>query len=207
MDLMTGGIALAKVVLVVFSVVSVAAMIERIIQLIRASRAENSAFEHLRAAAAKGDILSARKTATGSASPTARALLSGLGTFPAGRERFREAVGRGVTEQTARLQDNLPYLATVASTAPYIGLFGTVIGILQAFRQIAATGETGPAVVSGSISEALITTALGLAVAIPAAIAYNLLLARVNALSITVENHTLEIADAFSDHAPEEVRA
>jgi biopolymer transport protein ExbB/TolQ len=100
------------------------------------------------------------------------------------------------------LQKNLPYLASVASTAPYVGLFGTVLGILEAFRRIAATGQTGPAVVSGSISEALITTALGLGVAIPAAIGYNLLLARVNEFSLIVENHSLEIADALGDQAP-----
>jgi biopolymer transport protein ExbB/TolQ len=172
----------------------------------RITTSENTDYKKLREAAAAGDTARVRSVAANSSSPVALSLAQGLSApvLALGRERLRESVGRGITTQTAFLQNNLQYLATIASTAPYIGLFGTVLGILGAFRQIAATGETGPAVVSGSISEALITTALGLGVAIPAAIGYNLLLARVNAMSLTVENHALEVADLIADHDPQE---
>ena len=192
MDFLALGIGLAKVVLILYSVVSVAAIMERILVLRRVGRAEDESFPKLRALASKNDVSGARSVAKKSAAPSAQALLAGL-VQPG--VPLREAVGREVTLQTAALQKNLPYLATIASTAPYVGLFGTVLGILGAFQKIAATGQTGPAVVSGSISEALITTALGLGVAIPAAVAYNLLLARVNLLSLEVENHALELAD------------
>lgn len=192
MDFLTLGIGLAKVVLILYSLVSVAAIMERILVLRRVRCAEDESFPKLRALASKSDASGARSVAKKSTAPSAQALLAGL-VQPG--VPLRETVGREVTLQTAALQKNLPYLATVASTAPYVGLFGTVLGILGAFQKIAATGQTGPAVVSGSISEALITTALGLGVAIPAAVAYNLLLARVNLLSLEVENHALELAD------------
>jgi biopolymer transport protein ExbB/TolQ len=100
-----------------------------------------------------------------------------------------------VNVQIARLQNNLPLLATAASTAPYVGLFGTVLGILSAFRMIAETGQTGAAVVAGGISEALIATALGLGVAIPAVMAYNYFTARVNTLSLQIETHALDLTE------------
>ena len=192
MDFLALGIGLAKIVLILYSLVSVAAIMERILVLRRVRHAEDESFPKLRALTSKSDASGARSVAKRSTAPSAQALLAGL-VQPG--VPLREAVGREVTLQTAALQKNLPYLATIASTAPYVGLFGTVLGILGAFQKIAATGQTGPAVVSGSISEALITTALGLGVAIPAAVAYNLLLARVNLLSLEVENHALELAD------------
>jgi Biopolymer transport proteins len=71
------------------------------------------------------------------------------------------------------LKRGLGLLATIGSTAPFIGLFGTVVGIINAFRSIAATGSGGMSVVSGGIAEALVSTALGIFVAIPAVVAFN----------------------------------
>jgi biopolymer transport protein ExbB/biopolymer transport protein TolQ len=76
-------------------------------------------------------------------------------------------------ETLVQLKRGLGYLATIGSTAPFIGLFGTVVGIINAFRGIAATGAGGMAVVSGGIAEALVATALGIFVAIPAVVAFN----------------------------------
>jgi biopolymer transport protein ExbB/TolQ len=204
-DLMALGITLSKGVLIVFSFISVTVTVERLIHLVRSGLGEKRDYERMLAAAAKGDLASLRTTTLDTSSLSGRAVKQGLSAFGGSPDRLRDSVGRGISLQTAGLQKNLPLLATIASTAPYVGLFGTVIGILEAFRRIAATGETGPAIVSGSISEALVATALGLGVAIPAAIAYNLLLAKVNSLSLTVENHAMEIADALADQAPQEV--
>ncbi len=77
------------------------------------------------------------------------------------------------SETLIQLKKGLGFLATIGSTAPFIGLFGTVVGIINAFRSIAATGSGGMSVVSGGIAEALVSTALGIFVAIPAVMAFN----------------------------------
>ena len=78
-----------------------------------------------------------------------------------------------ISETLIRLKRGLGVLATIGSTAPFVGLFGTVVGIINAFRSIAATGSGGMSVVSGGIAEALVSTALGIFVAIPAVVAFN----------------------------------
>src|SRR5262249_1354483 len=77
------------------------------------------------------------------------------------------------SETLVQLRGGLGFLATIGSTAPFIGLFGTVVGIINAFRSIAAAGSGGMAVVSGGIAEALVSTALGIFVAIPAVVDFN----------------------------------
>jgi biopolymer transport protein ExbB/biopolymer transport protein TolQ len=83
------------------------------------------------------------------------------------------AVRDSMSETLIQLKRGLGFLATIGSTAPFIGLFGTVVGIINAFRSIAATGSGGMSVVSGGIAEALVSTALGIFVAIPAVVAFN----------------------------------
>lgn len=89
----------------------------------------------------------------------------------------REAISRslqlGVNEQVARLEQNLDKLATTASVSPFIGLLGTVIGIIRAFQNLGSAGSTSLKAVGPGIADALIATAVGLFAAIPAAIAYN----------------------------------
>ena len=83
------------------------------------------------------------------------------------------ALRDSLSETLIQLKSGLGFLATIGSTAPFIGLFGTVVGIINAFRNIAATGSGGMSVVSGGIAEALVSTALGIFVAIPAVVAFN----------------------------------
>jgi biopolymer transport protein TolQ len=80
----------------------------------------------------------------------------------------------GVSEELAKLERNMGWLATTASVTPFIGLFGTVLGIIRAFQDLSTMGSASLRAVGPGISEALITTAVGLAAAIPAAIAYNI---------------------------------
>ncbi|MFO1069233.1 MAG: MotA/TolQ/ExbB proton channel family protein [Geminicoccaceae bacterium] len=89
------------------------------------------------------------------------------------RERIERAMRAAVAAGLQRLEPGLPFLATVSSSAPFIGLFGTVWGIMHSFTAIAAAQDTSLAVVAPGIAEALFATAIGLAAAIPAAIAYN----------------------------------
>ena len=83
------------------------------------------------------------------------------------------AIRDSISETLINLKKGLGVLATIGSTAPFVGLFGTVVGIINAFRSIAATGSGGMSVVSGGIAEALVSTALGIFVAIPAVVAFN----------------------------------
>ncbi len=88
-------------------------------------------------------------------------------------ELVQSALRDSMSETLIQLKWGLGFLATIGSTAPFIGLFGTVVGIINAFRSIAAAGSGGMAVVSGGIAEALVSTALGIFVAIPAVVAFN----------------------------------
>jgi biopolymer transport protein ExbB/TolQ len=88
-------------------------------------------------------------------------------------ERVTIALDNAKVETMIQMKRGLGMLATIGSTAPFIGLFGTVVGIINAFRGIAATGSGGMAAVSGGIAEALVATALGIFVAIPAVVAFN----------------------------------
>ena len=88
-------------------------------------------------------------------------------------ELVTSAVRDSMSETLIQMKRGLGFLATIGSIAPFIGLFGTVVGIINAFRGIAATGSGGMAAVSGGIAEALVATALGIFVAIPAVVAFN----------------------------------
>jgi len=95
---------------------------------------------------------------------------------------------RAATSETHRLEKFLPFLGTTASAAPFIGLFGTVWGIMDAFHGIGKTGSASLAVVAPGISEALVATAIGLAAAIPAVIGYNHLLSKINVIIGEMDN-------------------
>src|SRR6185369_7969006 len=88
-------------------------------------------------------------------------------------ELVTSALRDSLSETLIQLKSGLGFLATIGSTAPFIGLLGTVVGIINAFQSISAAGSGGMAVVSGGIAEALVSTALGIFVAIPAVVAFN----------------------------------
>ncbi len=101
---------------------------------------------------------------------------------------LERAVGRASRSETIRLERSLGFLATTGATAPFIGLFGTVWGIMTAFQNIGMAGGASLAVVAPAISEALIATAVGLAAAIPAVMAYNYYTHQVRSLKAQMEN-------------------
>lgn len=98
----------------------------------------------------------------------------------------------GISEEIAKLELNMNWLATVASVSPFIGLFGTVWGIIDAFQGLGTAGSASLRAVAPGISEALITTAVGLAAAIPAAIFYNLFGTRIKELGTRMEDFAIE---------------
>ena len=112
-------------------------------------------------------------------------------------EASQRALERSEAIVHAKLKRGLGGLATIGSTAPFIGLFGTVIGILDAFQSIATNKTSGIGAVAGGISEALVTTAFGLFVAIPAVMAFNYFTNRVEAFDVEMDNSSSELVDYF----------
>jgi biopolymer transport protein TolQ len=121
-------------------------------------------------------------------------------------ESADRAMRRVATLEVSRLERYLPFLATTASACPFIGLFGTVWGIIAAFHGIGQQGSASLAVVAPGISEALIATAAGLGAAIPAVIAYNYFVNRVKHWATEMEGFTLDLLNLFSRPAPKRVR-
>ncbi|HOP86315.1 MAG TPA: MotA/TolQ/ExbB proton channel family protein [Syntrophorhabdaceae bacterium] len=112
-------------------------------------------------------------------------------------ERLENILKITISEEAERLERRLSFLATTANTAPFIGLFGTVWGIMDAFREIGLRGTTSLAVVAPGISEALITTAIGLAAAIPAVLAYNYFLGRLKGILSKMENASIYLLNSI----------
>ena len=171
------------VLLLACSVWSWAVIIDKLWRLKAASRA---AREHeTRAAAARApQDLAATEVRRKTADPAGLVLLAGLSesaaeprpqpeTVGERRERIERAMRLALNAELRHLELRLPFLATLGSAAPFIGLFGTVWGIMRSFDGIAAANNTSLAVVAPGIAEALFATAMGLAAAIPAVVAYN----------------------------------
>lgn len=118
--------------------------------------------------------------------------------------KAKRAVKRATAMKTADLQRGLSSLATVGSTAPFVGLFGTVIGIINAFTKMNEAQTAGIAVISGAIAEALIATAFGLVVAIPAVWMFNYFTNRVNSFAIEMHNSAEELIEFFLQEQPEQ---
>ena len=129
------------------------------------------------------------------------------GLAPARLEAVDRAMRRVAVLEVARLERYLPFLATTASACPFIGLFGTVWGIISAFQGIGQQGSASLAVVAPGISEALIATAAGLGAAIPAVMAYNYFVNRVKHWATEMEGFALELLNGLARPAPKPTRA
>jgi biopolymer transport protein ExbB/TolQ len=112
-------------------------------------------------------------------------------------ESSKRALERSEAIVHAKLKKGLSGLATIGSTSPFIGLFGTVVGILNAFQKIAAEHTSSLSAVAGGISEALVTTAFGLLVAIPAVMCFNYFTSKVESFDVEMDNSSSELLDYF----------
>ena len=117
-----------------------------------------------------------------------------------GVDNISRSMRQATTSELTKLERALGFLATTGSTTPFIGLFGTVWGIMDAFRGIGMRGSATLAVVAPGISEALIATAAGLAAAIPAVVAYNYYINRIKVLSAEMENFSSELLNIVKRH-------
>ena len=114
------------------------------------------------------------------------------------REDYEQRLHRRLDETNSDLKKHMWLLGTIASSAPFVGLFGTVWGIMESFKQIGASGKAGFTVVAGSISEALIATGAGILVAVIAVMFYNYLNVRVSATAKEFKNALGDMADTFN---------
>lgn len=123
------------------------------------------------------------------------------------RARLERSMRAALKAELQRLESGLPFLATTGSAAPFIGLFGTVWGIMRSFASIAQSNDTSLAVVAPGIAEALFATAIGLAAAIPAVIAYNRLTVRLSKLRQLANAAASELASSLSRRPPAQSHA
>jgi biopolymer transport protein ExbB/biopolymer transport protein TolQ len=112
-------------------------------------------------------------------------------------DTVRRSIQRAAALTANDMKKGVSALATIGSTAPFVGLLGTVVGVINAFQGIGASGSAGIAAVSVGISEALVETALGLVVAIPAVWFYNYLTGRVEYFNVEMDNSSSELVDFF----------
>ncbi len=205
--------ALAKgvsIILIGLSIVSLYLFIERQLTFRRARTKSKLVAPKLADLLKKGQVqealtLSAKKENRGS--HLARVTAAGIHEFLEGKEvnlshenqveTARRGCERAATIFTQELKRGLSTLATIATSAPFIGLFGTIAGIINAFRGMALTGSGGIGAVAGGIAEALITTAFGIGVAIIALWCYNSLNTRIEVYEAEMANTTSQIVDFF----------
>jgi biopolymer transport protein TolQ len=125
---------------------------------------------------------------------------AGISTELLGVESISRVLRRSIMEEVTRLESYLTFLATTGSTCPFIGLFGTVWGIMNAFRGIGIKSSASIGVVASGISEALIATAFGLFAAIPAVVAYNYYLNKIRVLTTEMDNFSSEFTNIVERH-------
>ncbi len=165
------------------SVLSVAIMIERLVYF-STRRLPNA--ELLTARLARGELEAVAREVEGKRGMEAAVLRAGLASVAQGPDSVEEVIASTVASERPQYERFLSFLGTLGSNAPFVGLFGTVLGIIKAFNDLGKMNVKGAAIqqtVMGGISEALVATAVGLAVAIPAVVTYNLFTRRLKGIT------------------------
>jgi biopolymer transport protein ExbB len=204
--------SIALWVIIACSVVAVMVALERLLALWRFAERTRALADAVARALYRGDLEDGRAQCERSGSPAADVFLAGLvARAPAGPgrpqrtvtpEKVAAAVERQRVQLNLKLRQNLWMLGTIGATAPFVGLFGTVVGIMQAFHQMSVAGQGGFSVVAAGISEALITTAAGIAVAVEAVVVYNWLNTHVQKLAVQFRLLTEEFLDLINEPSP-----
>jgi len=140
-------------------------------------------------------------------SPLGRILAAGLSNSRHGRETMKDSIQEAANQVVHDLERYLTILSTIANIAPLLGLLGTVIGMIKVFTAIMLQGTGNAAVLAGGISEALITTAAGLTVAIPAMILHRFFQRRVDYIVVTMEEEAVKLVDALHSDRRVDVKA
>jgi biopolymer transport protein ExbB len=200
------------IILVIMSMISFGVAIERIYTFSQARKQSKlyapQVAKHLKEGRLK-DAIAISSSKNYRYSHLAKVVLAGMQEYQfqqetggnLSREDLVDTVRRAIQRASALtandLKKGVSSLATIGATAPFVGLLGTVVGIINAFQGIAAAGSGGLAAVSAGISEALVETALGLVVAIPAVWFYNYLSGRIEYFNVEMDNSSSELLDYF----------
>ncbi len=166
-------------VLIALSIASVAVMAERFVFYRKRAIDVDAVRAKLSRYLAKGDLMGAATFLEKFDSLETNTVLFGLRDYARGPEAVEDLLAAAARKEKSRYEKRLSFLATVASNAPFIGLFGTVLGIIRAFKDLSNNMAEASGAVMGGIAESLIATAVGLLVAIPAVVAYNMLKGKV----------------------------
>lgn len=146
----------------------------------------------------KGSIELAISACRKSPTPISKIMLAGLMKFGQGRDEMKEAIEDSANQEIPVLERNLSTLSTIGNITPLLGLLGTVFGMVKAFNVIAVMGVGKPEALAGGISEALLTTAFGLSIAIPTIVVYNYLSHRVDKLIREMEVNCVDLVDLLT---------
>lgn len=169
-------------VLIVLSLISITIMIERTIYFFGQRPNVSSISKEMLRLLSKGDIEAARNQIAETKGVAARVAQVAMAEAHRGPDAVDEAAAGALIHERLRLERNLAFLGTVGNNAPFVGLFGTVIGIILAFHHLSLNTQGGASTVMSGISEALVATAIGLFVAIPAVAAFNIFQRRIKAI-------------------------
>jgi biopolymer transport protein ExbB len=179
------------------SLLTLAIFLER---LVRFSRADRDPAVVLRQAEAALKAANSPPQWPDEPAPSIRAVAAAFAGRGLSSERVEERVRAALSSEALRLSAHVSIVGTIGNIAPFIGLFGTVLGIIRAFRDIGQVGAAGPAVVATGISEALVATAAGLFVAISSVIAYNLLITWQSRILRRAEIVATQVVDMVAEH-------
>jgi biopolymer transport protein ExbB len=183
-------------ILIFCSILSIAVFLERIIYYRRRSKTKRAEFMTRTARALKnGDIEGAMEICKETLAPFSKVVYSGLRLRGHHEKEISNAMEREITIETTTLERYTGIVGTIGNTAVYIGLFGTVLGIIRAFHDIASAGAGGMSIVIGGVAEALVCTATGLFVAIPAVIVFNYFIRKVEHFTNDMELCASELID------------
>ena len=195
--LQKGGILVAPILFC--SVLGLAIFLERLIRFARLNIAGDGFLEKLVHYMRNGENHQAYELAESSGTPLGRILVQAMEVKDQGRETIETVINHATDEEIRTLSRNIQALATIGNVAPLLGLLGTILGMIKAFMVIQQMGgKVNASVLAGGIWEAMLTTALGLAVALPTMVAHSYLISRVDTFEAQLQNGTVSFIKALT---------
>mgnify|MGYP005864730031 CR=1 FL=1 len=190
------------VLIVISSIIVLAICIERLYTLNPGKIAPPHLLATVWKQLKRGEMDASRLRTLRDSSPLGRILAAGLATASHGRDVMKESIDEAAAHVVHELERYLNTLGTIAAVSPLLGLLGTVLGMIKVFAEIMAQGTGNASALAGGISEALITTAAGLTVAIPALVMHRYFTGRIDGIVVELEQETIKLVDALhsEDH-------
>jgi len=186
-------------ILLILSIMSVYIFIERWLTIKRASKVDTNFMNNIRSAVVSGNVEGAKALCKTTSTPIARMVEKGLNRIGKPLRDIDAAIENVGNLELFKLEKGLSTLASISGAAPMIGFFGTVTGMILAFKTMATADSVGPAQLAGGIYQALMTTAFGLFIGIISFVGYNLLVAKVDKAVFNMEASTVEFMDLLQE--------